>query len=92
MLSRMVRKEAAHSTGKGVRSVMKIEMSQRLMDDLQDSVRAAYSSKGIVNVAAIAELVRTRNVAENVALEDITERVMAHAQLLNAAMEFDGQA
>ena len=68
---------------------MNIQLSQQLMSDLQDTVRTAYSAKGIVNVASIAEQIRSRNVSENIALEDITARVMAQAQLLNAAMEFD---
>lgn len=68
---------------------MKIELSQRLMEDLTTSVRSAFNANGIVNVAAVAEQIRSRNASENVALEDIAARVMAHAQLLSAAMEFD---
>lgn len=60
------------------------------MDDLTQSVDAAFSANGIVNVPAIAETIRSRNESENIALEDIAACVMAHAQLLNAAMEFDG--
>ena len=70
---------------------MRIVLSQRLVEDLTQSVRSAYHAQGIVNVSAVAEDVRSRNTSENVALEDITACVMAHAQLLNAAMEFDGQ-
>lgn len=69
---------------------MKSDLSQRLMDDLTQSVCAAFSASGIVNVSEIAETIRSRNESENIALEDITACVMAHAQLLNAAMEFDG--
>ncbi|MEW9808735.1 hypothetical protein ABUE31_22320 [Mesorhizobium sp. ZMM04-5] len=70
---------------------MKIMLSQSVMDDLIESVRSA-SLRGIVNVSAIAEEIRTRNAVANIALEDIVAHVMAHAQLLNAAMEFDAQA
>jgi hypothetical protein len=70
---------------------MRIGLSQRLVDDLTQSVRSAYHAQGIVNVSAVAEDVRSRNISENVALEDITACVVAHAQLFNAAMEFDGQ-
>lgn len=71
---------------------MKIVLSQQLLDDLIQSVRSAYHTQGIVNVSAVAEDIRSRNVPENIALEDITACVVAHAQLLNAAMEFDAKA
>jgi len=70
---------------------MNIVFSSKLLEDVTDSVRSALSTSGIVNIAAVAESVRSRNAAENVALEDITARVMEQAQLLSAAMEFDGR-
>ena len=70
---------------------MNIVFSSKLLKDVTDSVRSALSTSGIVNIAAVAESVRSRNAAENVALEDITARVMEQAQLLSAAMEFDGR-
>ena len=68
---------------------MNIVLSQRLMEDLAQSVQSALSKAGIVNVSTLAEEIRSRNESENIALEDITAQVMAHAQLLSAAMEFD---
>ena len=59
------------------------------MEDLAQSVQSALSKAGIVNVSTLAEEIRSRNESENIALEDITAQVMAHAQLLSAAMEFD---
>ena len=68
---------------------MNVVLSQRLMEDLAQSVQSALSKAGIVNVSTLAEEIRSRNESENIALEDITAQVMAHAQLLSAAMEFD---
>ncbi len=70
---------------------MKFELSQQVMEDLTQTVQATFKSKGIINVSAIAEEIRSRNESENVALEDIMAQVLAHAQLLSASMEFDGQ-
>ena len=70
---------------------MNIVLSQRLMEDLAQSVQSALSKTGIVNISTLAEEIRSRNESENIALEDITAQVMAHAQLLSAAMEFDRQ-
>jgi hypothetical protein len=64
--------------------------SAQLRDDLNTRVLAALHSKGIVNIAAVAEEVRLRNLDENVALEDLERLVMQVAQLYGAAMELDG--
>jgi len=66
--------------------------SAHLHDDVHLQVQAAHHSNGMVNVAAVAEEVRRRNLAENVALEDIEHLVVEAAQLYGAAMEFDGLA
>ena len=68
---------------------MNVVLSQRLMEDLAQSVQSALDKTRIVNVSTLAEEIRSRNESENIALEDITAQVMAHAQLLSAAMEFD---
>jgi hypothetical protein len=68
---------------------MKILLSQKMMDDLTQTVQTALSKQGIVNIPQLAEEIRRRNEAENIALEDITAQVMAQAQLFSAAMEFD---
>jgi hypothetical protein len=67
---------------------MEIRFSQQLMDDLAQSVNAALSKYGIVNVSQLAEDIRQRNEIDNVALEDIQAQVIVHAQSLSAAMEF----
>lgn len=69
---------------------MRYGYSARLREDVNSLVQIARRSKGIVNVAAVAEDVRQRNLAENVALEDLEALVMQVAQLYGAAMEFDG--
>jgi RNA-binding protein YhbY len=68
---------------------MKIAFSSGLLEDVAHSVRAALAKHGIVNVPVLAEEIRRRNVVENIALEDIAAQVLAHAQMLSAAMEFE---
>jgi hypothetical protein len=63
--------------------------SSRLREDLNSRVLAALHATGVVNVAAVAEDVRLRNLDENVAREDIEYLVMQTAELYGAAMEFD---
>jgi hypothetical protein len=68
---------------------MRYNYSATLLEDVSSSVKAAFNSAGIVNIALVAEQVRLRNLAENVALEDIEHLVLQAAQLLGAAIEFD---
>jgi len=63
--------------------------SSRLREDLNSQVLAALQGKGVVNVTAVAEDVRLRNLDENVAREDIEYLVVQTAELYGAAMEFD---
>ncbi|QKD02948.1 hypothetical protein [Mesorhizobium loti] len=69
---------------------MRYEYSAQLRDDVNSAVLAAFNKTGIVNITAVAERVRISNLAENVALEDIEYLVLQAAQLLGAAIEFDG--
>lgn len=71
---------------------MRYDFSARLRDDVNSAVHTAFKQAGIVNVTAVAEKVRVRNLAENIALEDIEPLVLRAAQLLGAAIEFDGLA
>lgn len=71
---------------------MRFRFSQKLVEDLQNSVLHALAVHGIVNVPVVAEQVRQRNEVENVALEDIIVELMAQAQRFNAAMVFDTDA
>jgi hypothetical protein len=68
---------------------MRHAYSAHLCHDVDLQVRAAARSDGIVNVTAVAEAVRLRNLAENVALEDLECLVLHAAQFCGAAMEFD---
>ena len=68
---------------------MRYGYSAHLCQDVNLQVRAAARYKGMVNVTAVAEAVRLRNLAENVALEDIEGLVLQAAQFCGAAMEFD---
>ncbi|QPC92064.1 hypothetical protein [Mesorhizobium sp. INR15] len=69
---------------------MRYDYSARLRDDVISAVQTAIKMAGIVNISTVAEQVRVRNLAENVALEDIEHLVMQAAQLFGAAIEFDG--
>lgn len=71
------------------RCAMRILLSTVMMDDLTEAVRVALAKNGIVNIPQLAEEIRKRHEAENIALEDITEQLMAQAQRFSAAMEFD---
>ena len=68
---------------------MRYDYSARLRDDVNSAVLTTFRKAGIVNISMVAEQVRVRNLAENVALEDIEYLVLQAAQLLGAAIEFD---
>jgi hypothetical protein len=71
---------------------MRYDYSTRLRDDVRSAVQTAFRTAGIVNITAVAEHVRVRNLAENVALEDVESLVLQAAQLIGAPIEFDGLA
>ena len=71
---------------------MRYDYSAQLRDDVSSAVHTAFATAGIVNITVVAEQVRIRNLAENVALEDIEHLVLQAAQLVGAAIEFDGLA
>lgn len=68
---------------------MKPQFSPRLMTDLTDTLHGAIADYGIVNVPVLAEEIRRRNEADNIALEDIAEHLLNRAQALSVAMVFD---
>jgi len=68
---------------------MRYDYSMRLRDDVTSAVQKAVATAGIVNITVTAEQIRVRNLAENVALEDIEYLVLQAAQVLGAAIEFD---
>jgi hypothetical protein len=72
------------------RFAMRTVCSDQLREDLAATVMSAIRANGIVNVGVVAEQVRRRNSAENVALEDIELMVVDLAQRYGAVMEFDG--
>jgi len=63
--------------------------SSRLQDDLVTSFRTELQKNRIINIPVLAEQIRNRNEAENVALEDISEWLMHYAKSVSAAMVFD---
>ncbi|WP_027035124.1 hypothetical protein [Mesorhizobium ciceri] len=69
---------------------MRYDYSARLREDIRSAVQIAFRKTGIVSITAVAEHVRVRNLAENVALEDVEYLVFQAAQLIGAAIEFDG--
>ncbi len=56
-------------------------ISPPLREDIHRVVRQAKEASGSVNISVLAERVRRRHIAENVALEDIAE-AMIHAAML----------
>lgn len=64
--------------------------SAQLREDLNSRILAALRTRGMVNIAVVAEEVRLRNLDENIALEDVERLVMQTAQLYGAVMELDG--
>ncbi|TGV66791.1 hypothetical protein EN801_044565, partial [Mesorhizobium sp. M00.F.Ca.ET.158.01.1.1] len=64
---------------------MRYEYSSRLLDDVNSAVQRAFEMAGIVNISAVAEQIRVRNLAENVALEDVEYLALHAAQVLGAA-------
>jgi uncharacterized protein with von Willebrand factor type A (vWA) domain len=70
---------------------MEVIFSKRLKDDLTHMLQLAMAKNGIVNIPQLAEEIRQRNESDNVALEDISARLLEKAQLFHAAMEFDSR-
>ena len=69
---------------------MRRAYSSKFREDVSTTVLSALSTRGIVNLPALAEEIRKRNEIENIALEDIERSVLEAAQALGAALEFDG--
>jgi hypothetical protein len=67
---------------------MERNLSQQLRADVQSAVRDAIGRDGLVNVPHLAEMVRLRNLAENVAREDIELLILQQAQSSGVAMSF----
>lgn len=70
---------------------MRREFSNRLRNDAHCMVLETMRRKGIVNIAGLAEEIRLKNAAENIAREDIEALVMHIAQLYGGIIEFDEQ-
>jgi hypothetical protein len=68
---------------------MKRSFSHVLKSDIFRTAQCAASTHGVINIPLLAEQVRKRNEAENIALEDIECELLQQAQLLNVVMEFD---
>lgn len=68
---------------------MQRKYSNEFKTDLSRSVMSSIASSGVVNVPLIAEEVRRRNEADNIALEDVELLVLETAQIFGAMLEFD---
>jgi hypothetical protein len=66
--------------------------SNRLRDDAHCKVQQALRTDGIVNIIRLAEEIRLKNLADNIAREDIESLVLQIAQLYGAPIEFDDHA
>ncbi|RAZ90394.1 hypothetical protein DPM33_12750 [Mesorhizobium hawassense] len=60
-----------------------------MRDDAHCKVQHALRTKGIVNIIGLSEEIRLKNLAENIAREDIESLVMEISQLYGAPIEFD---
>ncbi|MBN9218991.1 MAG: hypothetical protein J0I79_13650 [Mesorhizobium sp.] len=69
---------------------MRPDCSNKLRNDVAALTLKSFQINGIVKISTVAEEVRLANIEENVALEDIESLVMQAAQLVGAAIEFDG--
>jgi hypothetical protein len=63
--------------------------SSAFQDDLLKTVQSAIASNGILNISVVAEEIRKRNEAENIALEDVEQMVLEVATNLRVAVEFN---
>lgn len=66
--------------------------SKQLRDDVHCKVHEALRADGIIDIIGLSEEIRLKNLAENIAREDIESLVMQIAQLYGAPIEFDDQA
>ena len=70
---------------------MERNYSQKLRSEVDVAVLDAVVSHGTVNVPHIAEILRVRNIDENVAREDVERLVIQRAQTMGAAMAFSSE-
>ncbi len=66
-----------------------LRISKSVRADIDDVIRHANDSAGVADIATLAELVRQRNEAENVALEDIAEAMVRAALVAGVRCDFD---
>ena len=66
-----------------------MRISKKLQDDIRQKVLAESDTCLAINIMSVSEAIRRRHAEENVALEDIVERVLACAISIFAIVEFD---
>lgn len=66
--------------------------SKQLRDDVYCKVHEALRAHGIIDIVGLSEEIRLKNLAENIAREDIEGLVMQIAQLYGAPIEFNDHA
>jgi hypothetical protein len=71
---------------------MFVNLSADMRQDIIEAIRTATATHRIVQISQLAEEVRRRHVAENIALEDIEEMLVGYAQVFSVMMEFDSSA
>lgn len=65
------------------------DLPLELTSDISESIKTAFRDRGAVDIAVLAEQVRSRNVALNIALEDIEWAIVKAGQLLKIPMAFE---
>jgi hypothetical protein len=71
---------------------MFVNLSAEMRQDIIQAIRTATAGHRIVQISQLAEEVRRRHLAENIALEDIEEMLVGYAQVFSVMMEFDSAA
>ena len=71
---------------------MFVNLSAAMRQDIIQAIRTATANHRIVQISQLADEVRRRHLAENVALEDIEEMLVGYAQVFSVMMEFDSTA
>ncbi len=67
---------------------MQILFSQAMLESIESHIQEARRTGAILDVYRIAEIIRVRHIDDNVALEDIIEKIVLHAGT-NLPVEFN---
>jgi hypothetical protein len=84
--------ESRENAARRMKRQMFVNPSAQMRHDIIETLRTATARRQTVQISQLAEEVRRRHVAENIAVEDIEELLVTYAQVFNVTMEFDSAA